>query len=348
MPDEIKTTERFQKALYNAETLLRYAADEGIQVAAEIIGPIIEAHVAYGIQTVTKDQMMAFFAASTRLSATLRPVTAESIEYCEKASTSKEVASINFWALVVTLIVLLLSGLGFVNNAINGQINDDITGANLLAVSLRSGIKQVDPSEEVAKTSLCSRIAIPATGQQVHTPDELTQLQQFAQKTRDAYKRSLTSKLFIPYLETDQLDEQQRADLELNPTIANYQGEVFCKIFLYEKVRDFGTNVVLDNSYIWGAISYYVLPVLYALTGAYAFSLRSITETFRRKSYLPSKADSARIKCAVIIGAVISLFNFVAKNFSFSPLAVAFLAGYGVEIFFAFLDTLIKQFGRGQ
>jgi hypothetical protein len=49
---------------------------------------------------------------------------------------------------------------------------------------------------------------------------------------------------------------------------------------------------------------------------------------------------------AVIAGAIVSLF-YPAQGASLSPLAIAFLVGYGVEIFFKFLDGVIGSFGSG-
>ena len=46
---------------------------------------------------------------------------------------------------------------------------------------------------------------------------------------------------------------------------------------------------------------------------------------------------------AVIAGAMISFFTSFTQGLSL--LAAAFLVGYGVEIFFAFLDSLLVSFG---
>jgi hypothetical protein len=57
----------------------------------------------------------------------------------------------------------------------------------------------------------------------------------------------------------------------------------------------------------------------------------------------------ARNIAAVTAGAIISLFANFTQGSPLSPLAAAFLVGYGVEIFYAFLDTLLTTFaGRRQ
>jgi ABC-type uncharacterized transport system permease subunit len=40
----------------------------------------------------------------------------------------------------------------------------------------------------------------------------------------------------------------------------------------------------------------------------------------------------------------IGLFSSLTSQFSLSPLAIAFLAGYGVEAVFSMFDNLIKKF----
>ena len=50
---------------------------------------------------------------------------------------------------------------------------------------------------------------------------------------------------------------------------------------------------------------------------------------------------------AFIVGAIISLFNNYTQGINLPPLAIAFLAGYAVEVFFAFLDTLVRAFQKG-
>jgi hypothetical protein len=109
-------------------------------------------------------------------------------------------------------------------------------------------------------------------------------------------------------------------------------------------IRSFASNVNSDYSAIIGAVLSYALPILYALLGAFAFQLRLFGETVRKRTYHPSFADSARMITAVIAGAIVGLFN-PAKGLALSPLATAFLVGYGVELFFKFLDTILNSFG---
>jgi putative flippase GtrA len=73
------------------------------------------------------------------------------------------------------------------------------------------------------------------------------------------------------------------------------------------------------------------------------FELEMSNRTFKR-----SHADFHRFLVAGIAGAVVGFFSNFAINTgtSVSPLAIAFLAGYAVDIFFSFLEGLMQAFAR--
>ena len=63
-----------------------------------------------------------------------------------------------------------------------------------------------------------------------------------------------------------------------------------------------------------------------------------------------SRANWAHFLIAGIGGAVVGLFsNFtISQGASISPLAIAFLVGYGVDVFFSFLEGLMQSFTKGK
>jgi hypothetical protein len=94
---------------------------------------------------------------------------------------------------------------------------------------------------------------------------------------------------------------------------------------------------------MWAAITTYTLPVLYAVLGSLAFILRDLSEQSINKTFHPTHGrfvNRVRLVVAVIIGTVIGLFDNFWKDSSVSasPLAIAFIAGYAANTFFAFLD----------
>ena len=333
--------EQLDHTLGEAETLLTYAATEGIALPGHVIEPIVEARMASRQRPLTRAEALRFFTARTLLSSLLKPVTAATIEACE--ASDDVLKRDRKHAIRWTVVALFISGLAFIQSSFTTQINDDIDAANKLAVALRAGI--TSPEQQLAQDP-CLKTSIP--GSQAPAIQDIGNIQQFASLSREIYWRARKYNLFIFGLEYDPFDDAKRRQLELNPTVVNYQAEVFCKIGLYEDSRYFGKNVVLDNSYLWGALSQYALPVLYALVGAYAARLRSFADTVRKRTYHPSFADNARLISACILGAVVSLFNLSSQAVSLPPLGLAFLAGYAVEVFFALIDSIVKTFSRSE
>ena len=114
----------------------------------------------------------------------------------------------------------------------------------------------------------------------------------------------------------------------------------------YQDVRYFAQNINTDVLTFYGAFNTCILPILYALLGTSAYLLRSFEDQMSTRTFIPSVANSARFVIAAIGGTVIGLFSGFTSEASASPLAMAFLVGYGVEIFFSFLENLIKSFTR--
>src|SRR5207249_5462001 len=116
------------------------------------------------------------------------------------------------------------------------------------------------------------------------------------------------------------------------------------RIMVYQDVRSFGQGTIDDVSVFYGAITAAVLPVLYALLGTCAYLLRLYEHDVRNKTFVASHADFPRFMIAGIAGAVVGLFNnfTIAQGASIPPLAIAFLVGYAVDVFFSFLEGLIR------
>ncbi|HEX8165813.1 MAG TPA: hypothetical protein VF601_08500 [Beijerinckiaceae bacterium] len=97
-------------------------------------------------------------------------------------------------------------------------------------------------------------------------------------------------------------------------------------------------------------LSAYLLPMLYGLLGACAFVLRQLSDEIGKLTY----AHDARVRHALRLN--IGLLSGLAVGWfvrpgagdaalvSLSPLALAFVAGYGCELFFVLLDRIVQAF----
>jgi hypothetical protein len=122
------------------------------------------------------------------------------------------------------------------------------------------------------------------------------------------------------------------------------------KLAVYQDIRAMAQNAQRTSDIFWGAVTTYLLPVLYSILGALAFILRELTEQNSKKTFYPSYARLAnrlRLLTAVIVGTVIGLFDNALKApgtvASASPLALAFFGGYAADTFFSFLNKAASQ-----
>jgi hypothetical protein len=109
----------------------------------------------------------------------------------------------------------------------------------------------------------------------------------------------------------------------------------------YQSVRDSSQEACTSYKDLGGAVSTYLLPLLYALLGAFLCDLKC---RMALKGSRATPLGSARYTTAIIAGAMIGTFTSVIPiSLSLPTLLVAFLLGYSVDIFTAKLDSLTDK-----
>ncbi len=349
--DEVAT------AAADAETLLRYASQAGVEVPAETVATIVQARADAADGRVAPEVAVAFYGAYARLAARLKPVSIDTLRVPD-ADTAAALRRIGAVSVALAVLLILCSILAFMANAMSSEIDAGIGHANELAVRLRDQVGP--PATAITEAQICLQ-PTGAPDPAIPFPDKLLltqELQDFAATARTLLTTASKLDVLVLQWEHSPLDDppahspwadRPRALMQLNPDLIDHRAEAFCKIYAYEDVRDFARNVRADASAVFGAMAAYFLPVLYALLGAYAYTLRDFSERVKLRTYHPSsRANAARTIAAMTAGAIISLFNNLGQGWSLSPLAVAFLVGYGVEAFFAFLDALLTAFNANR
>jgi hypothetical protein len=101
-----------------------------------------------------------------------------------------------------------------------------------------------------------------------------------------------------------------------------------------------------EASFALQAIQQFLLPFLYGLLGTLIFVLRSLGSEFKQITYTASMNYGYRLR--VIIGALSGVaVAWFLQTKSISALALAFLAGYSVEVLFSAMDRLVKALSDG-
>ena len=363
--DEEGEIERpFDAALADADLMLKFAAERGLEVPADTVRPLLRTRSTAATGTMTEEAQTEFYAAYSKLCRQFGDVTADTIRACRSERTARTLRVNRIVALTLTFLIAVGSVTVFVADRLYDSVQANVVAANVAAATLRTTVTQAEITTAIHHNGRdidpCNALTLD-TGREIKTPNEIEPLQQFAAMVRDIRSQAIKLNFVVGLIEHDPFTlcrpgqsaedgcmpgtaEQLSRRFELNPAVRNYAAEVLCKIKTYQSVRSFATNVQSDYKAAVGALASYAFPILYALLGAYAFRLRLFVDTIRNRTYHPSFADSARMITAVIAGAIAGLFN-PATGTALSPLATAFLVGYGVELFFRFLETLLIAFG---
>ena len=346
----------FGEVLADAERLLKYCAEFGIAVDEATRDHVLEGRSASS-NGWTEQSAANLISALTTLAALAKPVTAASLRSCcdDTVPTVRNYLKVAIW---LAVFIVPFSVASFLASAISNNIRADLAVANDLAVKLQGqlGYPQVESQQG---TSPWPCTPFPPAKPEAPPPgisynDVVGELQLYASTIRSIDARSRQLRMLIPNREPDPCSsirgnaEKIHQVFQLPSGLPNLAQAAQDRTTLYQDIRYFAQNVLDDESFFYGAIASCILPVLYALLGTCAYLLRSFEQQMSNRTFIPSEANSARFLIAAIGGAVVGLFNnfSITQGASLSPLALAFLVGYAVDVFFAFLEGLLQMFTR--
>jgi hypothetical protein len=350
--------------LAEAELLLSYAVETGVQVDPLVSRSILEAGTASRVAW-TEHAATNLLMAEATLAAILKPVSAESLRAFAKYQKSwVRRRSGPIATLVLATLIVLYSTAAFLFSEFSKNIRDNIAIANPLAVKLVDELGSV----QVTNDKFCPNSESPVRSSQgagssdssseagVHRKYIISDLQTFAAAIRDMYGGAQQLNRLYPFSSKQQdpivpagsrfTPEDYAKVLELPAGLPDLALAATQRICIYQRVRYYAQSTEESATILTGAVATSILPVLYALLGACAYVLRRLESQLRSRTYI-GEAHSPRFLTAAIAGAVVGLFNF-GQGVSVSPLAIAFLVGYAVDVFFTFLESMIETLKRGR
>jgi hypothetical protein len=352
-------------SLEDAERLLRYAAESGIAVDDATRDHVLQGRSAAN-NGWTEESAANLIAALTTLAAMVRPVSAASLKFCY-ANQVPVVRGYFRMAIWLAVFIVPFSVASFLVTAISTTVRTDVATADSLAVKLQTelGFSQQEAGAIAAvagrdlPASTCDPKLYVSAGDPVPPPSNsseiVTDLQLYASTIRFIDARAQQLRWLVPNREPDPCAGIRKKPWELHQVfqlpagLPNLPYAAQQRTRLYQDVRYVAQNLLEDESFFYGAITTCILPVLYALLGTCAYLLRTFELQMASRTFIPSQANSARFLIAAIGGGVVGLFN---NNFTISagatipPLALAFLVGYAVDVFFTFLEGILQSFNR--
>ncbi|PKF80418.1 hypothetical protein CW749_05715 [Vibrio sp. vnigr-6D03] len=115
-----------------------------------------------------------------------------------------------------------------------------------------------------------------------------------------------------------------------------------------ESELEYQANLISAQS-VLQMLQNYVLPLMYGLLGAFIFVLRSLLQQVRNLTYTASREVGYRLRLTLgcLAGMITGwLLKPEMGDMTLSPMALAFLAGYSIEVMFTLLDRLIDGIRR--
>lgn len=345
---------RLLAALDDARILLGHASQSGAELDAQIVATIVETGESVSKGELPAAQETAFWSSLNKLAKSLGPVSVSSLRATMDSFASAGIALFRIgrapsgsatggrslarravqW--YTAILVLTLASLLVVQ--IYWLFGTSITG------EIQKNRKEIAEAEAKQRDLQQRRAAIAAAK---------------PAPAAESASRSDSSEATLLQNQLDNLDLRQSASFNLlkrwsapwehwtpmDRTCARLGEDDKAKLRPCENIARYqATLVVLD------VLQRYILALLYGLLGACAYILRTLTAEIRARTYSETSNIVFRIRLylGALGGMVVAWFLTPEATDglfrTLSPFALAFIAGYSVELLFAAMDRLIAAF----
>lgn len=373
-PKRDKTTTTVQRPfsdmrenIRNAQLLLSYASEAGITVEPEVIRSVVETKNACESDTPPTDPVgleTKFWQATEKLAKSVSPVTVASLRASydipedssclgllrarilrspRKISQAKlTVRHYRLWTLF-TLIILLMVQVYWV-------VGSSVTTEVALNIDQRKKAQDEKTKVQTELELLKGGLDSPKIDAKKRDELEAKRLQMFNIIARiEATLGNYETTTQVNYEILDNWNKYWRWPLGfLMPISSSPEADDAP----HEKL----ISASIRANYALHAIQVYLLPILYGLLGSITYILRTLGSQIKSLSYTSESNIGYRLRLVLGALAGLAIAWFVQptghaaelKAFAtLSPFAIAFLAGYGVELLFSAMDRLIEAFTSG-
>lgn len=347
--------DRIKEAIQNSVTMLHHAALRGVELKADDIEHVVAAGRAVQQNNLTEEQERAFWVSAAAISKSIAPVTLESLEASIPKQVGKKLVSAGAHAAaryrvrtIITLLALLifqiywLIGATVVTDVKDGRERlQKIESENMPLKRSLEALKAQDKPEDQAQI-----LKIQSQLDELESKlwvDKISVSTNFSVlKNWNVAKTLLLWQKTVPPPNTAQGSKSDIPDSSVKAS------DYFLWVFTTDNVVEFQTAQIVLT-----ALLKYILPILYGALGASAFIVRTLANEIRDVTYSPE--SNVRYQLRFYLGAVagfsIAWFTSESRSTetvgilqSLSPLALAFLAGYSVDLLFSLLDRIVVAF----
>ena len=343
---KFESTTILKNALHDAEMLLAHASEYGIEIDPKHIKAVVEAKSKEQNEAWTEEDEINLWLAYQTISKQVQPVTIDSI----RASSEEEkpngilakLFNIKKRRSLVRRSVRWYSGFALLSMLVMLALQIySLQGTKYLA-NLEAGINRLSEIENRTQQLLLMDAEDRSISMEKDQLD--TEMNEKIQEVKSNIKLLETWLDFTyniwskspKHIHEDMKASSSQEDTYGPPDFADSEGTTK-NIVVIQQAKSL---LIILNQYI--------LPLMYGLLGGFAFVLRSLAAETKSMTYtaVSNIKYALRIHLGALAGLVvgflwgdISSSSFMAN--SFSPLAVAFIAGYSVEFMFRLFDSII-------
>ena len=293
-PDSIDA--KVIKALSEAQSLMGYAANAGLQLDDGIIQSVVAAREARIGGTWSSKIEADLYSALSKLAARVKPVTSETLADDWEQKALRAATNYFNWTVILTIIIIPLSIVMFIDTSLSDEVAQLIKENDTAAINIHDEVIKYKASIGGSGISPAAVVSI----------DLKTNIQQFARVNRQLLGRTEALNSFVFGLAVNPYDRwwersaaTRRANLELDLTkVESTEGiasEAIEKIAVFQDIRGFAKDAQQRNLVFYGAVTTYALPILYALLGACAFALRNLSAQPGRERICPGPTQTSRV-----------------------------------------------------
>jgi hypothetical protein len=309
-----------------AITLLEFASKKGLVVDEKTVNVIVGARYLIDSNAWAAENEIEFWSALNAIVKLVAPVNMDSINARSTKKTDKKTLSdsaVNFyrWLTAVFLVFLLLIQIIWsFGNAIVTEINEIPKKIQDTNIELRT------------KTNLL--------GDKAADDPEISEIEVRVTSLKDKMKSDFVILDKLGFLIPDYFMNVKTSKIDSKGKSASASTEVSQQLILLQLV-----------TFILNVFQTYLLPILYGTVGACTYILRSLINEIENVTYTQTSNTKylLRFQLGAVAGLAIGWFaSTTASAFaSISQLALAFVAGYSVDLLFALMDKIISAFSSG-
>ncbi len=342
--DEMASKRHAQEYIEEAQLLLAYAVQQGIELEEALVTTLVKARNEIDQGNLRPEREIEFWMAFDNLARLVQPVSVASLKATRayNARRNKEgvistqspkadrtIRVYQKWSVVILVLVLVVQIYWLIGSVIITAVTQDIPE--------RVQVLEVSVKETSGKLN------------QAHQNNNEAEAK-LAIEERDRYQNELKN-----------LEDSKNAYYDSLRTWSN----VLCLgVLCHKKEGYYNEQGYIETrqaaQLVLQPIQLYILPILYGLLGTSAYVLRSLSKEIKDLTYTidSNVRYRLRIQLGSLAGLAASWFLYGTSDggtpsqlISFqrlSPLALSFMAGYSVELLFTAMDKVVTSFsGEG-